>query len=135
MKEKSITVQSAQSKKKGVTNGKAWEIFKIVDQDGVKYDTFEKQLAQLGITARISYDEKERDWEKSPGKIIKVTDRTIRRFEVGAEFGGSIPPLTREESLTGQGGAISGVPVGGLTDKQKLDTLWNEHTGHISQPF
>ena len=106
--EKSITVKLAEEKKKGTTNGKAWTLFKITDQDGDKYTTFESQLAQLGIPARIWYEESTRDWVNPEGKTIKVKDRTVKKFEIGAEFQGAKPA---------QG-------VDGNTDKDKLQEIW-----------
>lgn len=95
--EKSITVASAELKKSGVTNGKAWTIYKIVDQDGKKYTTFEKELAQLGVPAHIFYEETERDWVNPEGKTIKVKDRTIRKFQIGAEFQSAPKPETKQD--------------------------------------
>lgn len=87
MKEKSITVTAAKMNASGITNGKPWKIFQIIDQDKIKFSTFEEQLAQLGIPARVWYDEEQKTAkDKKTGKDFTFIQRTIRKFEVGAEY-------------------------------------------------
>lgn len=100
MKDKSIVVSSVDKKASGEKNGKPWTLYQITDQDGVKYGTFEKQLAQLDIPARISYDEAEKEFVNKEGKSVKYIQRTIKKFQVGAQHAPVEPTKTLDERVS-----------------------------------
>lgn len=125
LKEKNITVASAELKKQGTTNGKNWSIYKITDQNGLRYSTFEKQLSQIGISARVWYDEEQRDYQGKP-----YTARTIRRFEVGAEFQSPQVPSKPKEAPISDLEAIL-IEMQALT--KRIEAL--EKEVNFEQPF
>lgn len=140
LQEKSITVASAELKKSGTTNGKNWTIYKIVDQDNKKYTTFERELAQLGVPAHIFYEETERDWVNPEGKTIKVKDRTIRKFQIGAEYQTVPTASTFNVKLPGQPSEPKNPSQGNVEARIKalevrVDALEDNVIADLDTPF
>ncbi len=92
---KKITIESLE-KSEGVTNGKPWTKYQVVDQDKNKYSFFTKKQdgeptrayadytnlkLTLGSEIGVGYVEDQKKFTDKKGKERDYTQRTIRFFE------------------------------------------------------
>jgi len=107
---KDITVKSAELKKEGETNGKTWKLFKIEDQDGDKYTSFDEDLAQIGKQVNIQFTEEQKTFTNSDGQEVTYTARTIKSVR---SMGSMEKPtgLELKDSTTNQGNVIKEILV------------------------
>lgn len=105
---KTITVKGIEQVAAGITNGNAWTIYRVTDQEGTEYKAF-KPL-NLGAPYQISYREEPRKpfvAKKGPeaGKMItpKGVDRFIQEFSISEAPpvgpGTEVPTETEFEEL------------------------------------
>jgi|SRR5580698_4545844 hypothetical protein len=73
---KTITISGVELIKSGLTGaGTPWELWKITDENGEKYSTFDKKYCDmLGQTVEVTYEEKRVEGRKT-GQFF--TNRTI----------------------------------------------------------
>jgi len=75
---KTITINDVKTLKSGVSNGRNWTLYAVIDENGNKYTTFNgKYLDMIGKRVEIEYEASEREYNGKKYTDYKIVNKNV----------------------------------------------------------
>jgi len=79
---KTIKINDVKTLKSGVSNGRNWTLYAVIDENGNKYTTFNgRYLGMVGKRVEIEYETSEREYNGKKYIDFKIVDKNVNSKE------------------------------------------------------
>jgi hypothetical protein len=79
---KTIIINDVKTLKSGVSNGRNWTLYAVIDENGNKYTTFSgRYLEMIGKKVEIEYETSEREYNGKKYTDYKIVNKNVNNKE------------------------------------------------------